>query len=82
MRGKAILPSDAEMRKEIEGWKDYMLEKKKGSKKSSLLLPGDWYTDNLLGDMGLQTRRSSTLLKHWLAMGDASNYKSVVTHRV
>jgi cation diffusion facilitator CzcD-associated flavoprotein CzcO len=82
MRGKVILPSDDQMFKDINSWKDYMLEKKKGSKKSCLLLPGDWYTDHLLEDMGLQTRRSSRLLDHWFAMGDASNYKSVVTHRV
>jgi hypothetical protein len=67
------------MDKDIDGWKNYMLKKKKGSEKSSLLLPEDWYTDHLLGDMGLQTRRSNRLLEQWFVQGDASKYKTVIT---
>jgi len=82
LRGGVVLPSNDHMNREIEGWKQHMLQAKKGNKKSSFLMPGDWYADTLMQDMGLQTRRSGRLLEHFFAMGTAMDYKAVVTHRV
>ena len=81
LRGKVRLPSDEEMKRDIEKRKEYMKKTVK-SPKISFLMKDDVCADQLVGDMGLQTRREKTWFDYWFGMTHPSVYRSVLTHRV
>jgi cation diffusion facilitator CzcD-associated flavoprotein CzcO len=81
LRGQVILPSDEDMKADSVRRKNY---KRKGVEKSrkSLHFRIDFLADQLLGDMKLQTRRAKTWFQHYFGRVSATDYRSVVTHRV
>jgi len=81
LRGQAVLPSNEAMLGDIKARQDY--NKGPGeSRRGSLHFRVDFLAEQLLGDMQLQTRRTKTWLQHYFGRTGATEYRSVVTHRV
>ena len=82
-RGTVRLPSIEDMKGEVAARKG-VVEKVYSEYPASA--PYAWseltYYDSLLRDMGLQTRRKTSVFSDLLDMPDPTDYKSVVTHRL
>ena len=82
LRGKVTLPSEEDMKKDVQNRKEHMKKLHGKNKKNSFIVQSDCYCDEMIGDMGLQTRRSPRWLEHWFSMPPSTDYRSILTHRV
>lgn len=81
LRGQVKLPSNEDMKADIEARKRYMKEHGTGGIRS-LHARADFIAKELLEDMKLQVVRTKNLFTYYFGSSSAEDYQSVITHRV